>query len=85
MQIVLGIVITALGALMAMKTEWFVENLGRLTWFEANLGSEGGTRLGYKLIGVLIIFICVIMMTGSGDLFFSWLVSPLTKFSSPSR
>ncbi|MEI6835356.1 MAG: hypothetical protein WCK59_00850 [Candidatus Falkowbacteria bacterium] len=85
MQIVLGIVITALGAFMAIKTEWFLENLGRLDWFEAHLGSEGGTRLGYKLMGVLVIFIGVIMMTGSGDLFFSWLVSPLTKFANPGR
>jgi len=39
--------------------------------------------LGYKIIGILILFIGIIMMTGSGDLFFGWLLSPLTKFSNP--
>ena len=83
MQIILGIIITCAGASLIAKTEWFVSNFGRLSWFEQNLGSEGGTRLGYKIIGILILFIGIIMMTGSGNLFFGWLVSPLTKFSNP--
>ena len=84
-QIILGAVITVAGAFLIMKTEWFVENFGRLSWFENNLGSEGGTRLGYKIIGILLLFIGIVMMTGSGDLFFGWLFAPLTRFSNPGQ
>jgi len=83
MQIILGIIITAVGALLVIKTEWFIGNFGRLSWFEDKLGSEGGSRLGYKIIGILVLTVGIIMMTGSGDLFFSWLASPLTQYSNP--
>ena len=85
MQIILGILITAVGAYMVIKTEWFLETFGRISWFEEKLGSDGGSRLGYKLMGVLILFIGIILMTGSGDAFFGWAVSPLTQYSNPSQ
>jgi cytochrome b len=83
-HIILGIIITASGTLMVIKTEWLVNNFGRMAWFEEKLGSEGGTRLGYKLIGLIIIFIGIIIMTGSGSEFMQWLLGPLTKYNQPS-
>jgi fatty acid desaturase len=85
MQIILGILITATGTFMVIKTEWILLTFGRVSWFDEKLGSEGGSRLGYKLLGVLILFIGIIMMTGSGDLFFGWVFSPLTKLSNPGQ
>jgi len=85
MQIILGILITVIGAFLVMKTEWFLETFGRVAWFDQNLGSEGGSRLGYKLMGVLILFIGIILMTGSGNSFFGWALSPLTQYSNPSQ
>lgn len=82
MQIILGIFITALGVAFVVKTEWFLETFGRVSWFEQNLGTEGGSRLGYKLLGLLILFFGIIMMTGSGDSFMGWATSPLTKYSN---
>jgi hypothetical protein len=83
MQIFGGLIVVLIGAGLAIKTEWFVENFGRITWFEDNLGTEGGTRLGYKLLGILAVFIGIIVMTGSGGLFFGWLFSPLTRYMQP--
>lgn len=83
-QILGGLVITLIGVSLAIKTEWFMENFGRVEWFENNLGSEGGTRLGYKLLGFIFIFIGIVIMTGSGGAFFGWLFSPLTKYSNPN-
>jgi len=83
MQIILGILITALGAFMVIRTDLILQTFGRVSWFEENLGSEGGSRLGYKLLGLLILFFGIIMMTGSGDSFMSWATSPLTQYSNP--
>lgn len=80
MSIVLGILITAAGVFLVAKTEWFVNNFGRIAWFEDKLGSEGGTRLGYKLVGLLAVIIGIIVMTGSGPNFMRWLLGPLTRY-----
>lgn len=78
-QIILGIIIIVAGFGMVAKTEWLINNFGRMAWFEDKLGTEGGTRLGYKLIGLLAIFIGIIVMTGSGSDFFGWVLSPLIR------
>lgn len=56
-RIIVGILGTALGIAMMMKTEWFLRMLGRNAWAEAKFGFEGGSRLLYKLIGLVIILI----------------------------
>lgn len=81
MAIIIGILLTIAGAMVVMKTEWLLNNFGRIAWFEAKLGSEGGSRLGYKLIGLLLIFIGIIAMTGSSNAFMHWLLGPLLKYN----
>jgi len=81
MSIVIGILILAAGSFMVIKTEWFLQNFGRIGWFEAKLGAEGGSRLGYKLVGLIFIIIGIIVMTGSGTAFMEWLLSPLLKYN----
>jgi hypothetical protein len=44
---ILGVLVIAIGVFLVLKTEWFMSNFGRITWFENKLGSEGGSRLGY--------------------------------------
>jgi len=82
-QIILGAIMTAAGAFLVIRTEWIINNFGRIAWFEAKLGSDGGSRLGYKLIGIVVLIIGIIVMTGSGDNFMEWLLSPLLKYSQP--
>jgi len=74
---ILGALIIAVGAFLVIKTEWFMTNFGRIAWFEDKLGSEGGSRLGYKLLGIIIIFIGIILLSGNGANFFTWMLSPL--------
>lgn len=52
------------GAIFILKTEWFVQNFGKVAWAEEHLGYEGGTRLFYKLLGVIIILISLFGFTG---------------------
>ncbi len=82
-QIILGAIMIAVGAGAVIKTEWIINNFGRMAWFEEKLGSDGGSRLGYKLIGVVVLTIGIIVMTGSGDDFMRWLLSPIIKYSIP--
>ncbi len=77
MNIVWGILIVAVGVIIVIKTEWLVQNFGRIAWFDKYLGTEGGTRLGYKFIAIIIIFLGVLTLTGNFGSFFAWLMAPL--------
>ncbi|MFH1564355.1 MAG: hypothetical protein ABIC82_00705 [bacterium] len=69
----------ALGFYLVAKTEWWLNTFGRIQWAEQHLGTSGGTRLMYKLIGLLIIFFAFIYITGFGQSFALWALSPLMK------
>lgn len=64
LRILGGLVLVGIGSVFLLKTEWFMQNIGAIEWFEQKLGSSGGSRLGYKLIGLIIIFIGLLAMTG---------------------
>ncbi len=56
MRYFVGIVMCLAGLLLILKTEWFIQNFGTSAWAEEHLGYNGGTRLMYKVIGLLFIF-----------------------------
>lgn len=64
MRIVAGIILVFLGATLVIKAEWFYQNFGEIGWAQAHLGAEGGSRLMYKLIGLALIIIGFLVMTG---------------------
>lgn len=64
MQIIWGLLLAGIGVVLAIKSEWLVNNFGRVGWAEQHLGMEGGSRLFYKLLGILAIVIGFMIMTG---------------------
>ncbi len=64
MKYILALLAIALGFFLVAKTEWFVQNFGTSEWAESKLGTSGGTRLMYKGIGVIIIFLALMGLTG---------------------
>ena len=58
-----GILIIA-GAIMIVKTDWMLRMFGRVAWAEAKLGVEGGTRIFYKLLGIVAIILAFMLMSG---------------------
>lgn len=64
MKWLFGPLLIALGAVLVIKTEWFVENFGHSAWAEEKFGSSGGTRLMYKLWGIALIFVTMMWITG---------------------
>ncbi|PIP27032.1 MAG: hypothetical protein COX30_04090 [Candidatus Moranbacteria bacterium CG23_combo_of_CG06-09_8_20_14_all_39_10] len=62
-QIIIGIVGIIVGTMMVAKSEWLLSAFGRVNWAEAHLGTEGGTRIFYKLLGLITIFVSLLIMT----------------------
>ena len=61
---IVGLIALVVGVFLIVKTEWFIENFGTNAWAEEHLGTSGGTRLMYKLVGLAIIFIAMMGVTG---------------------
>lgn len=64
MKYIISILAIIVGCILIIKTEWFIENFGTSEWAEAKLGTSGGTRLMYKLIGLAVIVIAMLGLTG---------------------
>jgi len=65
MQYVVGIIAIIIGFLITWKADWLMDNVGRIAWAEEHLSSGfGGTRLMYKLIGIGVIILSFLLMTG---------------------
>ncbi|MBU0598224.1 hypothetical protein KKF61_04515 [Patescibacteria group bacterium] len=64
MKYVIGTIVIIIGFLITWKSEWIVNNLGRIAWADNHLGTEGGSRLFYKLIGLAMIILSFMYMGG---------------------
>ena len=63
MKYVVGILMILVGVLLVVKTEWFQQNFGSIAWAEEHMGTSGGSRLMYKLIGIAFIFFGMLVAT----------------------
>ena len=73
-RLIWGLLGIAIGCTFVIKTEWYLNFAGRVAWAEKHLGFEGGTRLFYKLLGVIIIAVAMIYLTDLDDQVFGGLV-----------
>lgn len=64
LRVIGGLFIIFIGCLFVIKTEWFLQNFGQIAWAEQNLGMDGGSRLFYKLLGIIIALVGIMMATG---------------------
>lgn len=64
MKYIVALIAIAVGIFLIIKTEWFIENFGTNAWAEEHMGTSGGTRLFYKLIGLAIIILAMMGVTG---------------------
>ena len=65
MNFIIGFIMIVVGSLMITKVNSFLNFFGRIEFFEAKLGTSGGSRLGYQLIGIALIFFGILIVTGS--------------------
>lgn len=64
MRYIFGIIAILIGFIIIWQSEWMLQNFGRIDWAEIHLGADGGTRLFYKLLGLIIIIIAFLYMSG---------------------
>ncbi|MEK7637243.1 MAG: hypothetical protein AAB402_02525 [Patescibacteria group bacterium] len=64
MKWLISLIVIAVGAFMVIKTQWIYDFTGPIDWAEQHLGTEGGTRLFIKLLGVLLILGAFLGVTG---------------------
>lgn len=69
MKFLVFLVLVGVGLLFVLKTDGLVGVTGRVGWAERNLGN-GGTFSLYKLIGLLLIVIGMLYVTGLFDRMF---------------
>jgi TRAP-type mannitol/chloroaromatic compound transport system permease small subunit len=56
-----------LGFLLVRYSNYLVENFGHNEWAEHYLGTSGGSRLMWKLIGIIIIITAFLAISGIGE------------------
>jgi len=76
-RIFIGIIAVAAGMHLVIKTEWYLENFGTIEWAEQKFASSGGSRMFYKLIGIIIIMVGFLAATGMLGGFFMGTVGRL--------
>ncbi len=66
-KIIWGLIIMISGFMLVWKSEWLLNNFGRIEFAERHLAHSGGTRLMYKLLGILLIIIGIMYATDLTD------------------
>lgn len=51
------------GVLMTLKGDWLYDNFGTIPFYEKYFHSSGGGRFGYKITGVFVVFVGVLVLT----------------------
>lgn len=82
-RIIFGLILTIGGAFMTIKSEGFLMTFGRVPWAEENLGAEGGSRLFYQLLGILLIIVGFMFITGLTSGIFEWMARNLFGGMAP--
>jgi len=71
---IFGVFLILTGAIMVIKSEWFLKNFGRIDWAERKLG---GTLIFYKLAGIVFIFFGMTMFFDLFGGIVYWILGPL--------
>jgi len=79
MNILLGIIGMLIGASMVIYSEKLLNFFGRLQLFERYLVTFGGSRLGYKIFGLVVFFISLVIFLDLFEEFVLWVFSPLMR------
>lgn len=80
----IGILIAAAGTAIVIYTESILAFAGRMEWADKWFGVYGGSRLGYKFIGMLAIVVGLLLATGLLGPIVFWLFGGLFTGFAPA-
>lgn len=80
LRVIGGMLLVGIGFLFIWRTEKFLQNFGKITWAEIKFG-PGGSRMFYKLLGVIIIAVGFMLAT---NLLGTLLLGTVGKLFTPS-
>jgi hypothetical protein len=79
--VVIGLIMSVLGVLMVKYTFWLVNTTGPQGWIERYTG--GGSTYGvYKILGVIVAILGLMVATGLGNSVMGFLFAPFTSLFS---
>lgn len=84
-KFIFGIIIAAIGFLLVWKSEWLLNNFGRIAFAEKHLRHSGGTRLMYKIIGVLVVIFGLLYATDLSNKLIASIVESVFNTSVPTE
>ena len=79
MKYFLSFLAIVVGFLLVKYTEWLIQNFGLVDWAEHYLGTYGGTRLMWKLTGILFIIGALLVISGLMNVILISIFSPVTR------
>ena len=82
-KFIIGLLVAGVGFLLVWKSEWLLNNFGRINFAEKYLRGSGGTRLMYKIFGVIIIIIGFMYVTDLTRKVFGGLLNFVFKTNVP--
>lgn len=77
-RILFGLAGMVAGFFMVWRPLWFLEMLGEQEWMNKIFG-EGKAVSGYKLLGVVIILVSILVATGLIQGILLWFFSPIIR------
>lgn len=81
-QLIIGVVLVVLGVLTVKYTYPLVNMTGRQDWIE-NITGAGTTYGVFKLMGVALVLLGLLIATGFGNDVLNFIFSPLRKIFTP--
>lgn len=84
MHIIIGAIVMTVGFFMVYRPRYFFDFLGRQAWVE-KIFSVNDQELAYKIIGMIVIFIGVLIMTNLIYDLLGWALSPIINAGRSSQ
>jgi hypothetical protein len=81
-QLIIGVIMVGLGVLAVKYTFQLVNMTGRQEWIE-NITGSGSTYGVFKLFGVALILIGLLVATGFGNEVLNFIFAPLRRIFTP--
>lgn len=82
-QFVFGILVAGVGFMIVWKADWMYRSFGIIPFAEKYLATEGGTRIFYKLLGILVMIGGMMHATGLLAPMLSYLIRKIFSSYAP--